>query len=306
MKKLILVLTLLSFIQFTFAQKQKLGFNLVIGESYTLSQQSRTKITQQINGQKINTDMTVGCRNIFIVTGLKDSIYSMSVLYKELSFTVKSPNGEKTFISEGKDTNDVVSTILSSMKDKPFNIRMTKAGKIIEVQNLDNIFSHLFDRFPQIDSIKKAQLKAQLMQSYGEKAFKGSFEMITAIYANVPVSPGNTWTTKTKLASGMDADVVTTYEYKEKADNYNLIKGSGNLLTIDHDKYMMVNGMPIKYSIKGSVNTSIKVDNKTGWVVESAMTEKLSGTAEIKDNPKIPGGLTIPMSIDIETNFGSN
>jgi hypothetical protein len=43
------------------------------------------------------------------------------------------------------------------------------------------------------------------------------------------------------------------------------------------------------------------VNKKSGWIVEARINQDVKGTAQIKDNPKIPGGMSIPMSIKGET-----
>jgi len=54
--------------------------------------------------------------------------------------------------------------------------------------------------------------------------------------------------------------------------------------------------MSIKYDLAGSMISEIKVNPQTGWVNESAVEQKMSGTAYILDSPKMPGGLEMPMS----------
>jgi len=305
MKKILLLLSFTTFIQITFGQKQRLGFNLSAGQTYYHLMQVVSNVKQEINGQINTVNVTMSGKMAFNVTDIKDSIYTMSVTYQQLSMTMKLPNGNMTFSSEKNDANDIFSNILRTIIDKPFLIAMTKTGKITEVKNIDSVFGNMFDKFPQLSPDQKQQIKGQIMQAYGEKAFKGSFEMVTAIYPNVSVEKGNTWTKETKLESAMEANLLTTFEYKEKADSYNLIIGRGKIKTADKDAYIQSNGMPIKYNLTGNMNSEIKVDNKTGWIIESKVNQTITGTAEIKDSPKTPGGLTIPMTIETEMTFSS-
>ncbi|HTS43010.1 MAG TPA: DUF6263 family protein [Puia sp.] len=305
MKKSLLLLFSLTILQISFGQKQKLGFNLNIGQTYYHLMRSESNITQEISGQKNVIAATVSGRTAFKVTNKKNSIYELSVTYEQLSMSMKMSNGEINISSDKTDEKDIVSTILRTITGKPFMIRMTNTGKIIEVKNLDSVFENLFDKFPQLSLSQKQQIKEQLTKAYGEKSLKGSFEMVTAIYTDNPVVTGNSWTVTTKLESGMEANLVTTFQYKEHTDKFNLIIGKGKIKTDDKDAYIQSNGMPIKYNLTGNMNSTIKVDNKTGWVIESKVIEAVSGTAEIKDNPKVPGGLIIPMSIDTEMTYGS-
>ena len=58
--------------------------------------------------------------------------------------------------------------------------------------------------------------------------------------------------------------------------------------------------MPLKYNMSGTMSSEIKVNRKSGWVIESKINQIIKGTAEVKDNPKIPGGMIIPMTMSNE------
>jgi hypothetical protein len=305
MKKLLLLLVIVTTYHSIFGQEQKLGFNLINGQTYYHLMQSASSIKQDINGQKVNIDITLSGKIAFKVTAIKDTIYDMNVSYQQLAMTMKLPNGDMTFNSEKKDENDIFSNILGAIKDKQFSMKMTSVGKIVEVKNLDSIFENVADKLSNLTPVQKQQIKDQLMQAYGEKAFKGSFEMVTAIYSNSAVQKGSTWTIKTKLESGMAATLTTTFELKDGTENYNLIIGNGKLETLDKDAYIQINGMPTKYNLTGTMNSSLKVNNKTGWIIEAKINQVMTGNVEIKDNPNLPGGLTIPMSFETEMIYSS-
>jgi hypothetical protein len=65
------------------------------------------------------------------------------------------------------------------------------------------------------------------------------------------------------------------------------------------DDLTEINGMPAKYHLSGPTDAKIKMDSKTGWITEATIDQHLKGTLEIKDNPKIPGGISIPMEFHI-------
>lgn len=305
MKRLLILIFITSFFQTVFAQKQKLGFNLVVGKTYYQIMQSSSNIEQDIKGQKVSINLTISGQIAFKVTNLNDTIYDISVSYHQLAMLMKLPNRDVSFNSDNKDENDIFSQLLSAIIDKPFFIKMTTLGRIVEVKNIDSIFEEALDKFTKLSETQKQQMMGQLMQAFGEKSFKGNFEMITAIYSNNPVEKGDTWTTKTNLETGMAATLITTFELKDKVENYNLIIGNGNIETLNKDAYTQVNGMPAKYNLTGTLNSSLKVDNKTGWIIEGKIKELISGTVEIKDNPNLPGGMSIPMSISAENTYSS-
>lgn len=282
-------------------KKEKLQLNLVKGQTYTQRLISNMTITQNISGQQMNMTMAVGGKMVFKVVNSNDSIFDIDVRYESLSMKMGMPNGTMEFSSDKQDEKDVFSTVLGSMRNKSFMVRMDKYGKVKEVKNIDTLFSGFFEKFPQISNEQKQVISDQIKQAYGTKTFKGNLEMTSAIFPEHPVAIGDPWVTKTTMTmSGADVNLESNYKLKEVHPDYYLISGSSKLVTDNKGKFVQTNGMPVKYEMTGTMTTEIKVDRKTGWIIDSKTSQALNGAMEIKDNPKVPGGMFIPMMINNE------
>jgi hypothetical protein len=126
-------------------------------------------IVQTINGQQVNMNMSISGKMTYKVSDIQNSIYDIEVRYESLSMRMTLPNGVMEFSSEKNDEKDIFSSLLGIMKNKPFFVKMTKAGKINEVKNVEALFSNMFEKFPQLTEVQKQQIQSQLMQAYGEK-----------------------------------------------------------------------------------------------------------------------------------------
>lgn len=58
--------------------------------------------------------------------------------------------------------------------------------------------------------------------------------------------------------------------------------------------------MDMKFNMNGTMISDIKVDKKTGWVLEAKITQDITGEAQVKGNAQMPDGLTLPMTIKTE------
>jgi hypothetical protein len=282
------------------AQEEKLELNLLKGETYHQNMVSNSLITQVINMQKIDLNIIISGKMSFKVIDMQDSVYDMEVSYESLTMKMNMPNGVFEFSSEKKDDNDIFSSTLGAITNKPFFVKMTKAGKVIEVKNIDSLFSNGLVRFPQLTEAQKQQVLNQVTQAYGEKAFKGNLEMITAIFPDSKVSIGDKWIIKTPLEAGMSANMETSYELKEINDSYCLIKGDSKITTADKDAYIQSNGMALKYDLTGTMSSDIKISRNTGWMSDAKTSQIITGNSQIKDNPSFPGGMIIPMTMKNE------
>jgi hypothetical protein len=296
MKKALNVLLALSFVITCNAQKQTLILQLTKGQTYMQKTVATSSVNQTISGQEINIKMTITGATAYKVIEIVDTVYDMEVRYEQLALKMALPTGTMEFSSEKNDESDIFSSMLKGMKDVAFQVKMTRTGKILEVKNIDAMFSSMLEKFPQLSEAQKQQFQGQLSQSFGENSFKGSFEMVTSLYTDSPVEKGDTWLVNTALRGAITAGIKTTYELMEVAETYYVIKGTSTIATNPDTPYAETNGMPMKYNLNGTMSSDIKVDIKTGWVITAAITQQMSGEAVVKDNPKIPGGITIPMS----------
>jgi hypothetical protein len=284
---------------FTSCQSQStdLSLRLEKGEEYKQITNSKATIIQEVNGQKMNMVMTITGTMTFLVKDVNANGYIMDTKFESLSMSMQMPQGTMNFSSEKNDPNDIFSTILGAMKDKTFEVKMSKTGKINEVKNVEALWETAINQFEQLPEMQKEQIKAQIMKAYGADALKGNIEMVTAIYPDKPVKKGDKWTINTKLESGMSAKMTTDYEYTDLTSDYALIKGNSNIETADKDAYIESNGMPMKYDLTGSMKSEIKVDKNTGWIIEAKINQEIKGDAYIKENPQVPNGMKIPMTM---------
>lgn len=287
---------------FTSCQSQNtdLSLRLEKGKEYKQVINSEITIDQEISGQKINMVMTINGTMTFLVTNITESGYDMESQYKKLSMSMKMPQGTMEFNSEKNNPNDIFSKILGAIIDKPFEVKMSKSGKVTDVKNVEALWENAINQFEQIPEAQKEQLRAQITKAYGSKALKGNIEMVTAIYPENPVKKGDKWVVNTNLESGMSAKVTTDYEFADQTADFALIKGNSSIKTADKDAYIENNGMPMKYDLEGTMSSEIKVDNNSGWIIEAKIKQAIEGDTYIKENPQIPNGMKIPMMMKSE------
>jgi hypothetical protein len=285
----------------SFTQTATLSLKLTKGETYSQVSKVTSTVIQQVDDKDNTLTTTMGGKTTFLITGVNDSFYNAKVKYARIDMKMEMPGGSMEFDSDDAGKSDMFSTVMRKLVNKPFSIDMTKAGRVMKVEGIDAIISHLLDDVPSLGEQQKQQLSAQLAKSYGEKAFVGSFNMITAIY---PVSPevkkGDKWNIKTQLQSSLPAIYDVTYELVNITDEHYEIRGLGKMTATD-TAYTTVNEMPVRYNASGDVTTEFKVSKKTGWISEGKIKQSMSGNMEFKDTAQVPGGLLIPMSFVNET-----
>ena len=301
MKYFINLFLLLMVVTTSQAQKFKLVLNLTKGNTYNMVTTTTSAIKQTVNGQVNNINITIVGNTSFKVLNADDSLYYMEVTYKKLDMKMQLPTGLVNYSSQAKDPADMISSVLNGLTNKPFTASFTKSGKVHSVDNVENMISSVLDGFPQIEGTQKEQIKKQFSESFGSSAIKGNIEMSTAVYPETTVAINDKWTINTSLRGNMQADIKTLYQLSAVTPVSFVIHGNAVIATDDKADFKNVNGLPMKYNMKGTMVSDITADKLTGWISESKIKQDISGTVFIKDNPQMPGGVTFPMTLISET-----
>lgn len=294
------ILILCVFVVFASGAQTSLKLNLTQGKEYRQNSDMKMAMTQSFGGQTMDVVVAVKGKMKYLVKGVTPAAYDIDVMYESMTMEMEMPQATMKFSSENPAADDMVSQVLSGMTNKPFQVQLSKSGKVLGVKNIETLLSTAFDKLPNISEAQKSQIKGQLEQRYGEKAFASTFEMMFSIFPDKPVKTGEKWTTQSKLNSGVTANINTTFEYVEEGADFWKIHGDSKITAEENGEYINSNGMDMKFNMNGTMISDIKVDKKTGWILEAKIKQDITGEAQIKGNAQMPDGLTIPMTMKTE------
>jgi hypothetical protein len=266
---------------------------------------SDVNIEQDLGGQNMVIKMGIFGKMNYKVINVIDTIYDIEVKYASLGMKMDMSGNSIAFSSDSADPNDMFSKVMKAMTDKAFMLKMNKKWKILEVKNTENLYNAL-NEFAGLSAEQKQQLKDQLAESYGENAFKGNLEMSSAIFPSVPVAKGDSWKTKTALRAKMAMDIENTFTLKEITDTYYIITSNAKIFPDAKADFVKSNGIDIKYNLNGTMNAEIKIDKKTGWIINGTYTQSLNGSNTIKAGEKIPEDMVIPMKMTNKMVYSNN
>jgi hypothetical protein len=288
--------------------QNKIELNLTKGQVYNQKMSMEMGIKQKVDKIDVVINMTINVSTAFTVTDIKDGIYAIDVAYKSLSMKTDIPGAKSmSFDSEKADEKDVLSTSLGLMKDKAFQMKMNRQGKVLEVSNVSRLYTPIFEKFPDMPAAQKQQLQAQIEQSFGEKTFKNNMENMMAFYPQSAVGKGSTWAIKNKMTSAnVEMQIASNYKLDDLTAEQYLISVVSRMSSPDPDGYAEMNGVTVKTDINGDVTASMKINRNSGWIDEAISSMTLKGNVSIKANDKLPAGMTIPMEINAKSTISAN
>lgn len=306
MKKLISLSILLLTGISSFAQKSTLALHLVKGNTYYMVTNTNMAVSQTISGQFQNINSTITAKMAFTVTAVMDTAYAMQVRYDRIGMQMTLPGSTINFESDKKDPNDIFSVIMGNMTNKSFSIVMSKTGKLLSISNTGALSKGLFEGVTQLSEEQMTHFREQLMTSFGPKAFKSNMEIGTAIFPDVKVEKNDKWSVNTDMQTAMQTKMTTTFTLNDITASAYMVHGESVISPSNNTEFTEMNGMPMKYNINGVSQYDLKIDRESGWIAEARINQVIKGNVEIKDNPKLPGGMIIPMTITDDQTISDN
>ena len=294
---LIIIFALLSFL--SHAQKKDLSLNLKVGEIYKQITKAHMVLNQNYLGQDMQITIDVSGAMAYKVLSESKGIYEMEASFTSLSMTMNMPGSAMDFSSEDSDENNIFSSILANMVNKPFYMSMSEKGKVSNVKNVEAMWDSVIADF-DMPAEQKDQIKDQMLKDYGSESIRESTEATTALFPEQAVSVGDSWAITSIIGSGFKLDVNTTYTLKEVEKDYYLIEGDAQLISVEKES---VDVMEPEFDLKGTMTSTIKVDAKTGWVIESNVSQSLEGQTIVLADPTTMEKMEIPITIESKTSI---
>jgi hypothetical protein len=142
---------------------------------------------------------------------------------------------------------------------------------------VDKAFEEIVSKFPGASPETKQQILKQIKQSYSEATVKNGLESAFGFFQGGKLRPGYKWTSGFGVENLISADINTAYEIKELTDSYILVAGQGNMEAVDVNT---VSGSAVKAKFSGDVSTTVKLDRKSGWIINQSITQNAKGAIE--------------------------
>lgn len=284
-------LYLLLLITSSIAAQNTLQYRLSVGDAFTVDQEAKQMITQDINGvdQIIENNMLGVMR--FEVTEATPTDYTLSMTFKRLKMLMTSPAlGElSNSDTESADSSDVTNMLFKGLLNVPVTIVMEKSGKIKSVTGGDKLIDNMFisagiDQ-PEIIEASKGQMEKQ----FGSEALSNNFEQLTYFYPTVAVSVGTEWT------NNYIGSLSAKNNWKLEAITSDAISISGtattSMSTIDENVTMI---------LSGTQKTTVVANPENGLFKEVTVVGENSGDTFVKaQNMTIPTHITSTITYKI-------
>lgn len=295
MKKSCFVLVLIAISFATFAQKN-LQFNLKKGETYQQKSTSKIKVSQQYSGMNVDIDMNTINNIDFKIVDIKDTLYSIEMIFSTIKLSMTTPMGNMEFSSESTNPSDKMSSLFAQMTRKPIKATLSKSGVFYSIET-EALINEIINS-NNLNETEKASLGAQFKEAFKEDMLKGQFGATFAYLTPKAIAKGDKWNRKESLKAMMfTLDSNINFEIVEETVDSYILKYASEISSDPNAPLQNINGMQGKILLNGTEEGIITVNKNTGWVSNSKGERLIKGTLDLQPNEQLPSGMQVPMTI---------
>ena len=256
-------------------------FNLQKGKAYEYEMDFDIK--QEVSGQNISTNM----KSDYVMEVIEDdgNVKTLKTTYERFAMNIDMPGQSIKADSDNTDTaakaevtnpGQLMNAMFGALKGKSFLIKVDKEGKVTEVSGLDQIADAMVNSM-NVKEEMKPMVRQAFTQQFNEQNIKEIFSQSFNIFPNKPVKVGDSWEKKIAGTTSMPMDVTTTYTVKSI---------DGDMVNLDAKSKMSFTGGA---NMTGEQTGTMKVNAKTGLVVNAEFNQKMDGQMKMTTKGKITG-----------------
>ncbi|ADL51922.1 DUF6263 family protein [Clostridium cellulovorans] len=278
--------------------------NVKEGDSYKVTQQIEQNISIKLGQQGINMSGNTTIVYIYnIIDVAEDGITTINVKYDSLIEKQNAVGATLDFDStKDMDNSTPQNLALKSIIGKEFSFKISREGKILNIDGVNEILEAIVSNIKDIDENQKGVLTHFLNQTVGNDAIKDSLNQSMDIYPGKEVKVGDSWTKETVLNAAVPMKINSAMTLKEIKDDLVTIDVNSELSANDIIKSLQTVGINMNYNGTGKETKTLKVSKSNGFLQSGDIIQTLSGTGDVTMQGK---GISIPMDIESKTNYTS-
>lgn len=260
--------------------QQVLQYNMAVGTTFTVEQEAKQHITQDLQGTEQVVENTLTSQMHFKAIAVDDATITLEMTFKTMKMLMSSPSLGVIMEADtaNKDESDMTSNMFKATLNIPVTIIMERSGKISSISGGEKLIESMFKAANITELAQMEASRAQFEKQFGSSALSQSFEQMTYYLPAKKVAVNDTWST---VFSG-NLEAKNTWTLAEYSTETSKITGTATTVmsTIDENVVMILNG---------TQTSTITLDSKTGLFQNIVVKSENSGNAQIAAaNASIP------------------
>lgn len=277
--------------------KIDLKLNLKKGDSFYMLVETNQDIAQTMMGQEMKQKqiMIMGY-DYDVLDVLSNGNYKIQITYKRVAFKNESDYGSTSYDSSEPETeSNPAAKSFKSLLNSNYYFICDNKGNVLEVAGLDEMIQEMIESMEFNTEEEKIAYRESLEEQYSSEDMKSQLSNSMSFYPNKSVSSGDSWNKIIGNNTGMPMVLTNTWTLNSINGNVSNISVISDLTT-NPDETIDLNGMTVKYDLKGSQTGEMEVNNVSGMVNTSTVNQDIKGTMTMSSE-SLPEDMTMPISM---------
>src|SRR4030042_1010412 len=199
-------------------EKIQLQLKLKEGSSYEIKAGADQKISQTIQGQKMDMTQKTTMEYTFAVEKVEpNGNATAKISYNSIKFEQDGPGGKIEYDSSNPPEKITPSAAgFAALKEGTFTVILSPEGRVVDMKGIDKMLDLVIEKLDLPDEATRIQAKENAQNFFGEQVMKEMMESMMAIYPEKPVGVGDTWSKVVLVSKGFPMILTNNFTLKKR------------------------------------------------------------------------------------------
>jgi hypothetical protein len=274
MKKLLSLTIMLTLVAGLASAQVTLNYNLSSGTTYSTKVVLEQDISQAYMGQSQDVESDQGYGIELTFTDFEDGKYSVKMVYK--SIMINQPMTGLSYDSETATTEPTgAAKAVASVLDRELQFTLSKTGEVSNITGFEAMLDSMAANMGITEEAQLSLFKSQMSSQYNTQSMKDQLKRTLIIFPDKELNKGDLWTEDQSVSAPFTMNIQTTYEVAAYDDETVTLNVSSDIFTEGGE--LVTNGATMTPDLSGVQSGTIKIDRKTGLILEGGMEQLISG-----------------------------
>ncbi|NQT16347.1 MAG: hypothetical protein HQ582_26555 [Planctomycetes bacterium] len=180
-----------------------------------------------------------------------------------------------------------------------FRIDVTPLGQVTKVAGAEELISRILDNVGSAGAVAE-----RARREYGDEAMKEVMGDVLATFPAEPVAIGDSWSKRSITTRGLAVTVNNTWTLKSRRRGVAVLDLRSTVQPNPDGQGVSTGDVRLEYDVRGTQSGFLQIDEATGWVLGSTVSQRVSGEVKFREGPEFAEETVFPVSIERVTRIG--
>jgi len=185
----------------------------------------------------------------------------------------------------------------AALVGQSLTMTMASDGSVSHIEGVDALLDHVLKEISVPSEAARATLEKQLRKQFGSKAVSEMVKQMTATYPDKPVAIGGSWSKSMDVTRGFPVALDSTWTLRARRNGVATIDVKSRVRPSTNTDPVQMGPMSLTYSLKGEQTGTVQVDEASGWMLSSKLTQDISGQITATGAPGTSGPTAWPVRL---------